>query len=215
MGRLRRNVEYEKKLYADTIYYVNNPSIHKGTWKNVFNNDNPIEIEIGSGKGRFIFEKALKNPDINFIAIDKFATVLYKLLSKLNSLQEPIKNIKIITLDVKKVSDVFSQNEISKIYLNFCDPWPKKHHEKFRLTSNFYTKMFFDILVQNGIIEFKTDNTNLFNYTLNKIRENKYKVYFAISDLYATEYKKKNVVTEYEQKWVIKGSKIKKIIFSK
>lgn len=214
MGRLRKNLESEKKLFADTIYYVNNPSLHKGTWKNVFNNDNPIEIEVGTGKGKFIFEKALKNPEINYVAIDKFPTVLYKLLYKLNNLEEPIKNLKIITLDVNRILDVFAKCEVSKIYLNFSDPWPKKHHEKFRLTSNFYTYKFFEILCIGGVIEFKSDNTNLFNYTMNKIKENNFKVFYAVNDLYNSFYKKHNIQTEYEQKWIAKGAKIKKIVFN-
>lgn len=216
MGRLRRNLVDEQKLFDDKQYFITNPFEFKGKWNNeVFKNDNPIEIEIGTGKGKFIFEKARNNPNINYIAIDKFATVLYKLLKKLETLSKPIENIKIISVDVQKIEDIFEREEISKIYLNFSDPWPKKHHEKFRLTSNFYTNKFFNILQSKGFIEFKTDNTNLFNYTLNKIRENDFTVILATNDLYSTSYKKGNVQTEYEQKWLAKNAKIKKIILQK
>lgn len=215
MGRLRKNSEYEARLFADTNYYVANPFQHKGKWNELFKNNNPIQVEIGTGKGRFIFEKALKHPEINFIAIDKFATVLYKLLYKLNTLQQPIKNIKILAFDVCKIENIFENKEIDKIFLNFSDPWPKQHHERFRLTSNFYTSKFFDILKDKGFIEFKTDNENLFNYTINKIRDNKYKVFYALNDLYNSSYVKNNIQTEYEQKWLAQGVKIKKVVFSR
>lgn len=213
MGRLRKNVENEQKLFLDERYFINKPFLYKGLWNEViFKNNNPIEIEIGTGKGKFIFEKAKNNPDINFIAIDKFPTVLYKLLKKLDGLEKPISNIKILSFDVNKIEDIFEENEISKIYLNFSDPWPKNHHEKFRLTSNFYTSKFLKVLKPNGLIEFKTDNANLFNYTLNKVRENNFYLTLATNDLYNTQYKKGNIQTEYEQKWIARGAKIKKII---
>lgn len=213
MGRLRRNLNHEKKLFANNVYYVNNPLLHKGTWNKVFKNDNPIEIEIGTGKGKFILEKALKNPHINYIAIDKFATILYKLLNKLNKLDKILLNLKIIVVDVKKIDDVFEKGEVKKIYLNFPDPWPKKHHEKFRLTSNFFVDKFFQVC--SGHIIFKTDNANLFNYTLNKIKENKHYINYVINDLHKSFLKENNIKTEYEQKWINKGVKIKKIKFKK
>lgn len=215
MGRLRKNVEYEQILFNDSFYYVNNPEQFKGNWNNVFNNKNPIEIEIGTGKGSFILQKALLFKGINFVAIDKFPTVLFQLLKKLNKLETPLNNLKIISIDALKICSIFEDKEIDKIYLNFSDPWPKKHHEKFRLTSNTYTKLFFEILKNDGFIEFKTDNDGLFQYTLSKIKENNFAVYFATNNLYETSEVKNNIATEYEIKWIARGSKIKKIIFRK
>ncbi len=213
MGRLRKDIEAENKLFSDSHYFVNNPILYKGNWNVLFKNNNPIEIEIGSGKGRFIFEKAKANPNINYIAIDKFPTILFKLLNKLYSLDKKIDNIKILSMDVMNICDVFKDNEIDKIYLNFSDPWPKKHHERFRLTSPNFVSKFFKVLKNKQPIEFKTDNKGLFDYTMDKIVENNFNVVMATNNLYMSDYCHDNVPTEYEIKWINKGANIKKVIF--
>lgn len=213
MGRLRKEIKKEIELFSNKSFFVNNPQDFKSNWNNVFQNKNDIEIEIGCGKGKFIVEKALKFPEINFIAIDKFATILYSVLQKATLYQNQIKNLKILCFDVKEILSIFDLCEISKIYLNFSDPWPKKHHEKFRLTSTEFTKKFFNILKENGLIEFKTDNQGLYEYTLNQIEKNNYKLLFNTNDLYSNKLEE-NVQTEYEIKWLKKNIKIKKIIFS-
>lgn len=214
MGRLRKNIDLENRLFADKKYFILNPFEYKENWKNVFKNNNPIHIEIGTGKGRFILEMAKNNPNINFIAIDKFPTILSKLLIKLENEEQPINNIKLASFDVKNILEIFSKQEVDKIYLNFPDPWPKKHHEKFRLTSVEFLNKFFVILKKEGLIQFKTDNDGLYKYTLNTLKENGFKIYYAINDLYSTNLSLSNIQTEYEIKWLSKNTKIKTILFS-
>ncbi len=216
MGRLRKNTTYEQKLFSDKKYYIDNPFDNLGNWnKDVFKNNNSIEIEIGCGKGKFIVEKATLNPNINYVAIDKFPTILYKVLTKINKSQNKLDNIKIISTDANEIENIFNENEISKIYLNFSDPWPKKHHEKNRLTNNKFLKQYFKILNPNGIIEFKTDNESLYKYTLKVLHDNNYNVLYECDDIYNDwENNANNIQTEYEIKWKNRNVKIKKIIFS-
>lgn len=219
MGRLRKNLVNETKLFSNDYYFVNNPKDFKQLWKtNVFKNNNSIEIEVGSGKGLFIVQKAITFPNINFIAIDKFSTVLFQILKKINlhcqSNETNLNNIKIICADAKDLCNYFDKNEIDKCYLNFSDPWPKKRHEKNRLTSLKYLKIYDCITKKNSPVEFKTDNLSLYEYTKNELIKNSYKIILDTIDLYASEKNlKDNFPTEYEIKWVNKNAKIKKIIF--
>lgn len=216
MGRLRKDYQDELRLFNNKDYYVLEPHQYKGIWnQSIFKNNNPIEIEIGSGKGTFIFNKALKFPNINFIAIDKYPTILAKLLNKLESCNEKLPNIKIISIDAKNIHEIFSENEISKIYLNFVDPWPKTHHEKFRLTNSFYLNLFLYILKNDGLIEFKTDNVNFFNYSLSIVRDNFFNLTFATKNLYNSDHAFNNIQTEYEKKWSNRGYKINKLVIRK
>lgn len=215
MGRLRRNRKYEEKLFNDTNLFVINPSKNINTWKDsVFKNNNELHIEIGCGKGDFIDTLSKKNDNINYIAIDKFPTVLYKTLSKVNN--DVRTNLKIVSIDAKELNSIFGSGEVDKIYLNFSDPWPKKQHEKNRLTNPNFLNIFFNILKTNGLIEFKTDNDLLFNYTVDIIKSGKMKIHYISYDLYNDEKEmESNVQTEYERKWHQAGKTIKKVIFSK
>lgn len=217
MGRLRKNINYENKLFNDDKFFINNPHEFKNNWnKLVFKNNNPIYIEIGSGKGKFIVENAIKYPNINFIAIDKFPTILYKILIKINKSDQPINNLKIVNYDAIKLNEIFGNNEIKKVYLNFSDPWPKEHHKKNRLTNIKFLNVYFEFLDNNGIIEFKTDNSLLYEYTLEVIKENNLKLIYFSNDIYSDiENNQNNIQTEYEIKWLNKNVKIKKIIFAK
>ena len=169
MGRLRKNLVNEAKLFSNNAYFIESPKTFKGNWNKVFKNSNPIEIEIGSGKGLFIIRKAICNPNINFIAIDKFATVLFQILKKIESYNKDnlkkLENIRIISIDAKQLSECFTEKEIDKCYLNFSDPWPKKKHEKNRLTNISYLQIYDLITKDNSIVEFKTDNLSLYEYT--------------------------------------------------
>ncbi|MEG0123933.1 MAG: tRNA (guanosine(46)-N7)-methyltransferase TrmB [Malacoplasma sp.] len=215
MGRLRKNTSKENVLFGDNYYYISEPKKHLNLWsKDVFQNDNPIHIEIGCGKGNFIFNKALANPKINFIAIDKFATVIFSLLKKIKTSE--LKNLKLVCICATQIEEIFAHGEISKLYLNFSDPWPKKKHAKRRLTHNSFLIKYFDLLMSKGQIEFKTDSELLYNYTLETIIENNYKVLFKTIDLYNSDFDCTNEIkTEYEIKWMNMGIKIKKIIFEK
>lgn len=219
MGRLRKNSVNEFKLFSNDYYFVNNPKDFKGLWKSkIFQNENPIEIEIGSGKGLFIIQKAINFPSINFIAIDKFSTVLFQVLKKINLYNKTattsLKNIKIISVDAKDLCNIFDKNEIDKCYLNFSDPWPKKRHEKNRLTNFEYLKIYDSITKKNSLVEFKTDNLPLYEFTKKELFKNSYKIILDTIDLYADKQNlENNLQTEYEIKWSNKGAKIKKIIF--
>lgn len=214
MGRLRKNHLFEEKVF-NSKNYISIPKTYINNWnKLVFKNNNPIEIEIGTGKGTFIFNKASINPNINFIAIDKYPTILSKLVNKIDR-NQPLTNLKIITIDAKEINEVFGENEIDKIYLNFVDPWPKKHHEKFRLTNKRHLESFVRIIKKNGCIEFKTDNIDFFNYSLSICRLNKFSIKYATKNLYNSEYINENIQTEYEKKWINKGYKINKLTIKK
>lgn len=215
MGRLRRNRKYEEKLFNDTNVFIINHLEYINNWKkDVFKNNNELHIEIGCGKGDFINTLSKNNENINYVAIDKFPTVLYKALSKVNN--EIRNNLKIISTDAKELNSVFGKGEVDKIYLNFSDPWPKKQHEKNRLTNITFLNIFFKILKEGGVIEFKTDNDSLFNYTVEVVKGEKMKIHYISCDLYSDDKEIQfNVPTEYEKKWHAAGKTIKKIVFSK
>ena len=186
-----KHIKNADLIIASSPYLVSNPIDYKGKWNKLFNNDNPIEIEIGTGKGKFIISKAINNPNINYIGIEKYDSPLVGAVKKLEGVN--INNLKLICYDARNINDIFD-DEITKIYLNFSDPWPKKKHEKRRLTS----KSFLDKydLIFKGIkqIEMKTDNDALYEYSLISFEENGYEIkktdtnYF---DIYTTEYEDK------------------------
>ena len=152
-----RNVKYAKELlesYPNTV--IQSPKKWAGKWKEIFNNDNFIELEIGCGKGKFIYEKAQNNKDINFIGVEKFDSVIVRALEK--AINEPLDNLKLLRFDALHISEVFKDNEIQNIYLNFSDPWPKNRQAKRRLTSPNFLKGYTKILKPNGKIYLKTDN---------------------------------------------------------
>ena len=165
------------------------------------------------GKGDFIIKMAQNNPNINFFGLDKFPTVIWKAINKLNKMTEPLTNINFLAIDIKQIFDYFPNNFFNKIFLNFSDPWPKKRHAKRRLTSNNYLDIYKKILAKNGIVEFKTDNDNLYNYSLEIIKARKdIDIIKHVKNLY--KFKKTNgMLTEYEKKFIEMGSSIKFISF--
>jgi len=178
-------------IVSNSSYTVNNPMDFKGKWKDVFGNNNPIEIEIGTGKGKFIISKALDNKNINYIGIEKYDSPLVGAVKKLEDTNIP--NLKLICFDALNIGDIFD-HEIRKIYLNFSDPWPKKKHAKRRLTSNIFLEKYSTIFEGKEDIEFKTDNDDLFEYSLISFEENGYEIKEInrnIFDKYTTEYEDK------------------------
>jgi len=157
-----RNIKGAHDIISKSAYLIVDYNNHKGKFKEIFSNSNDIEIEIGMGKGSFIIEKARKNPNINFIGIEKYASVLVSAFKKLENVDLP--NLKIINMDANFIDDVF-ENEISKVYLNFSDPWPKKKHSNRRLTSKLFLDKYSKIFVGDRVIEMKTDNMKLFEYS--------------------------------------------------
>ena len=199
--RLRKVKNARERLMVDNNkYFINEPELYKGKWNELFGNNNPLHIEIGCGKGQFMSTLAKLNPDINYIAIEKFDSVLLRCLEKV--IDSDLKNIKLCVLDAQMISNYFDNNEVERIYLNFSDPWPKKHHAKRRLTSSIFLDEYKKILKKTGEIFFKTDNRGLFEYSLESISNNGYSISNISLDLHKDlEKYPDNITTEFEDKW--------------
>jgi len=186
-------------IVSSSKYVINNPQEYKGKWKELFNNDNNIEIEIGTGKGKFIISKAINNPNINYIGIEKYDSPLVSAVKKLEDVN--ISNLKLVCFDAYNINDIFDK-EVNKIYLNFSDPWPKKRHTKRRLTSNVFLEKYDSVFKDKKIIELKTDNDDLYEYSLMSFEENGYNI-TKTDTSYFDEY-----TTEYEDKFISLGKNI-------
>lgn len=206
-----KNVKGANEIIIKGRYYVEDPYINKGNWNKVFNNDNPIYIEIGIGKGKFIVENAIKYPNINFIGIEKYDSVLVRAIQKSNELE--LNNLKLVRMDAKRIEEVFD-HEIDRIYLNFSDPWPKDRHYKRRLTSYVFLDKYEHIFKNNKYIIMKTDNIDLFNFSLESLTNHGYNIEFMTNDLHSLN-NVDNIMTEYEEKFSNKGIKINKLIARK
>lgn len=208
-----RNVRGSREAIADSEFTVSNPQDYKGKWKTFFGNENPIHIEIGMGKGKFLTELALRNPDINYIGIEKYSSVLIRAVEKRKELE--IENLFFIRMDATEICEVFDAGEVGKIYLNFSDPWPKDRHAKRRLTSRQFFERYDVILQQDGVVEFKTDNRGLFEFSLEEIPETVFQVKAHTFDLHGepeAELYQGNITTEYEDKFVELGNPICKLV---
>ncbi len=187
----------------NSSYTINEPLLLKGKWKKEFKNDNEIHIEIGSGRGQFIIAKAMKNPNINFIGIEVQDSALVKAVKKLDNLECNLPNLRLLRIDAFNLNEVF-ENEISCIYLNFSDPWPKKRHTKRRLTSPVFLKVYDSIFINKKKIIQKTDNIDLFEYSIESFSQYGYKL-----DNISYDYNDvSNIETEYEEKFRKQGIKI-------
>lgn len=194
-----KHIKDADKIINRSNYIIENPEEYKGLWNKLFNNDNNIEIEIGTGKGKFIIEKALQNPNINFIGIEKYDSPLVGAVKKLEELD--INNLRLICYDALTIDNVFDR-EISKIYLNFSDPWPKKRHTKRRLTSNRFLEKYDLIFKDTKRIEIKTDNDDLFNYSCESLTKYGYKIIKKDTNHIS------DITTEYEDKFRSIGKNI-------
>lgn len=208
-----RNIKGSRETISASEYTVNEPKEYKGKWNEVFGNDNPIHIEVGMGKGKFITTLASQNPDINYIGIEKYSSVLLRALEKMEELD--ITNICFIRMDAEEIEDVFAEEEVSKIYLNFSDPWPKDRHAKRRLTSRQFLGRYDKILKKDGVIEFKTDNRPLFDFSLEEVPEAGWKLVEHTFDLHNSDMAEGNVMTEYEEKFSSMGNPIHKMIINR
>lgn len=199
--RLRNNPKANDILADHSDIVVLDGKQYKNQWDKLFGNQNPIYIEIGMGKGDFIIENALRYPDINFIGIEKFPSVMVGAIKKLDQLEKVLPNLKLLKEDAIFLRDIFAFQEVSRIYLNFSDPWPKKRHAKRRLTSPAFLAVFQDILVCNGELILKTDNRSLFEYSLVSFQN--YGLHFedVCLDLHHSEGYEDNIQTEYERKF--------------
>ena len=206
-----KHVKNADKVVEEGIYYVSEPKKYKGSWNELFGNDNDIYIEIGMGKGDFIIGNALRYPNINFIGIEMYDSVMIRAVQKSNELE--LSNLKLVKMDATYIEEVFDK-EISRIYLNFSDPWPKDRHAKRRLTSNRFLERYDKIFKGTPNIIMKTDNVDLFNFSLESLKEYGYDIEYSTNDLYSEDVSD-NIATEYEKKFVERGVQINKLIASK
>lgn len=198
-----RNVKNAMDILNNSDYVIKEPEKFKGKYHELFGNDNPIHIEIGMGKGNFIIGNAKEYPNINFIGIEKYESVMVRAVQKLE--QENLPNLKLIRLDALNICDIFDK-EIDTLYLNFSDPWPKTRHEKRRLTSDIFLKLYENIFEGDYKIKQKTDNIGLFQYSLLQYSKHDYKLIELSLDLHNEEIF--NINTEYEAKFSSQGVKI-------
>lgn len=206
--RVRNRKGATELLEAHPQYVILNPADAKGRWQEIFGNDHPIHVEVGSGKGAFVSGMAKANPEINYIGIDIQKSVLSYALDKVLATDVP--NIKLLWVDGSDLTDYFEEDEIDRLYLNFSDPWPKKRHEKRRLTYQSFLATYQQILPENGEIHFKTDNRGLFEYSLVSFSQYGIKLKGVWLDLHASDFED-NVLTEYEQKFANKGQVIYRV----
>lgn len=206
-----RNISGSREVIADSKYVIQNATEQKGKIKNFFEKDQPLQIEIGMGKGRFIMALAEQNPDINFIGIEKYSSVLLRAIQKME--QNELPNLKFIRMDAEEITEVFEKGEVDKIYLNFSDPWPKDRHAKRRLPSKEFLQRYDEILKKDGFIEFKTDNRDLFDFAVEQLEPAGWKAKVITYDLHSDPVLNEgNIMTEYEEKFSSIGNPICKYI---
>ena len=209
-----RNITGSREAIADSDYVIHEPREHKGKWKEIFGNDHPIRIEIGMGKGRFIMDLARMNPDINYVGIEKYSSVLLRGIQKMEA--DPLPNLYFIRMEAEEIMEVFGTEEVDRIYLNFSDPWPKDRHAKRRLPSREFLRRYDEILVKDGVIEFKTDNRDLFRFALEELEPAGWNLDQITEDLHHDdEMMRGNVMTEYEERFSSLGNPIYKYIISR
>ena len=209
-----KNVPGSKEYIAESKFVIHDETERKGKVREYFSNDKPLQIEIGMGKGQFIYAMAQKHPEINFVGIEKYSSVLLRAIQKME--EEPLDNLIFIRMDAEEITDVFDDKEIDKIYLNFSDPWPKDRHAKRRLESRQFLERYKKILKDDGFIEFKTDNNDLFDFALEEVEAAGWKMIAFTRDLHSDEkLNEGNIMTEYEAKFSAMGNPINKYIIQK
>lgn len=209
-----KNVPGARDVIAESSLVVHEPEKQKGNWQQVFGNDHPVHIEIGMGKGRFICEMAKTHPDINYIGIEKYSSVLLRAIQKME--EEPLPNLLFIRMDAENIDEVFGLDEVDRIYLNFSDPWPKDRHAKRRLPSKEFLARYDRFLKKDGVLEFKTDNKGLFDFAVEELPQAGWKLVKITYDLHHDEEMMQgNVMTEYEEKFSSMGNPICKYIINR
>ena len=205
-----RNVPGARETIIENQFSIQQPEQMKGKWAEVFQNDHPIHIEVGMGKGQFIIEMARRNPEVNYIGIEKYSSVLVRAVEKLEDFEQD--NLRLIRMDAENIEEVFDKDEVDRIYLNFSDPWPKDRHAKRRLTSTRFLERYDNILTPEGRVMFKTDNKDLFDFSLEQVEEAGWILENHTYDLHHSEYNEGNVMTEYEEKFSAKGNPICRLV---
>lgn len=206
-----RNITGSREVIADSIYVVHDEQSCPGKWQEIFGNDHPIHIEIGMGKGKFIHTMAKLHPQINYVGIEKYSSVLLRAIQKME--EEELPNLKFIRMDAEDITSVFAPGEVDHIYLNFSDPWPKDRHAKRRLPSREFLARYDVILKAEGELEFKTDNRELFDFAVQELEVAGWQAKVITYDLHSdSALMAGNVMTEYEEKFSAMGNPINKYI---
>lgn len=209
-----RNIPGADEVIRNHPIAIKQPKEYKGNWNGLFRNQNPIHIEIGMGKGQFLLTLAKLNPDNNYIGIERYSSVLLRALEKFDTEEYcGLKNVRFVCMDAMELPEVFEFGEVAKIYLNFSDPWPKARHARRRLTSTQFLAQYDKVLAKEGVVEFKTDNRPLFDFSLEQIKEAGWTLLGKTFDLHRDESMNEgNVMTEYEEKFSSMGNPIHKLI---
>jgi len=201
-----RNVKGSRERIAADRFVVQHPEEYRGVWHTLFEKKCPLYLEIGTGKGRFITEMALKNPQNHYLGIEKFSSVLVRALDKRQELE--MDNLYFLRMDAEDIVSIFAQGEVDGIYLNFSDPWPKDRHAKRRLTSSRFLERYYYILKPEGTVIFKTDNQELFDFSLEQARQAGWVILSSTRDLHHSPYVQENIMTEYEERFSAMGHPI-------
>lgn len=210
-----RNIPRADEIIAKSSYVIQDGKSVRGAWKQAFGNDHPIHIEVGMGKGRFITQLAFDHPEINYVGIERYSSVLLRALEKRETMTE-LQNLFFLCIDARELPEIFGENEVERIYLNFSDPWPKDRHAKRRLPSREFLSRYDKILVPQGTVEFKTDNRGLFDFALEEVEPAGWKLNACTFDLqHDADLSQGNVMTEYEEKFSALGNPIHKMIVSR
>ena len=203
--RLRNKPWAKDKLFEYPQYVVHDPEQNRGKWNEIFGATQPLHIEIGTGKGRFITGMAKANPHINYIGIEMQESVIVSALDRI--IEEELPNVKLMNVDAAELGKYFAPGDVDRVYLNFSDPWPKTRHEKRRLTFKSFLSVYEEILVPKGEIHFKTDNQGLFEYSLKSFSEYGLLLKYLSLDLHQSDFEG-NIMTEYEEKFSSRGNRI-------
>lgn len=214
--RLRNIPRADSTLQAHKLV-IKSPEAQRGCWRQVFGNQNPVYIEIGMGKGQFLLNMAKTYPEINFVGIERYSSVLLRAVERMDTEEyRDITNIRFVCMDARELENVFTPGEVGRIYLNFSDPWPKARHARRRLTSTEFLVRYEKVLAPEGQVEFKTDNTPLFDFSLEQVKEAGWKLIAHTYDLHHNkEMNRGNIMTEYEEKFSSKGNPINKLIIKR
>ena len=210
-----RNIPGAGEGIDNSHYCIKEPVELKGKWHDFLGNNNPIHIEVGMGKGRFLMDLARLHPEINYIGIERYTSVLLRAVQKMQ--EDELPNVHFLCIDAATLPDIFDRNEVDRIYLNFSDPWPKDRHARRRLTSSEFLARYDLFLAPDGRIEFKTDNQDLFTFSLEEIESSdKWHLDASTRDLHHdAAMNEGNIMTEYEEKFSAVGNPICKLIASR
>ncbi len=211
-----RNIPGAREMVAAHPYTIDEPEPLAGKWKNIFGNGHPLHLEIGMGKGKFLLALAEAHPEINYVGIEKYDSVLVRAMEKVDEMETPPENIRFLRMDAENICSMFAPGEVERIYLNFSDPWPKDRHAKRRLTSENFLNKYDRILADDGRIEFKTDNADLFEFSLAQVEPAGWRLVAATRDLHHdAAMNAGNIMTEYEEKFSRQGKLIYKMIIQR